>query len=88
MITTTSSKAYCIKHKVIGHNPTVHQNHNQKAEWMPHQTKLKCRTLEKGKRKPRKEDYNLKSWLKTKTRSCEWIHLWPGEQNINAGPQQ
>ena len=49
MIKTTSNKAYCIKQKVIGHNPTVHQNHHQKTDWMPHQNKIKMQNIRKRK---------------------------------------
>ena len=81
MIKTTTNKAYCIKHKVIGHNPTVLQNHHQKAEWMPHLNKIKMQNIRNRKKKTSKRRrLYFKSWSKTKTRSCEWIHFWPGER--------
>ena len=79
MIKTTSTKAYCIKQKVIGHNPTVYQNHHQKTEWKPHQNEIKMQNIRNRKMKTSEEqDYTLKSWLKTKTRSSEWTYFWPG----------
>ena len=81
MIKTTSQS---LLHKAQGHRTQPNCASKPPSEIRlkaKFKTKLKCKILEIEKRKPRKEeDYNLKSWLKTKTRSCEWIHFWPGEQ--------